>query len=116
MFFRHPGCVFCLAASRGCGAALSRAVTSGVALPAASCGGAPYSYSASFDKTSYAPGEIATLSVTFKDKGGSLASDESAIATHVSAGVSDASISAPGLTMVGAPTSVDRTTNGVKKY
>ena len=82
----------------------------------ASCGGAPYSYSASFDKTSYAPGEIATLSVTFKDKGGSLASDEDAIATHVSAGVSDASISAPGLTMVGAPTSVDRTTNGVKKY
>ena len=82
----------------------------------ASCGGAPYSYSASFDKTSYAPGEIATLSVTFKDKGGSLASDEDAIATHVSAGVSDASISAPGLTMVGAPTSADRTTNGVKKY
>jgi len=82
----------------------------------ASCGGAPASYSASFDKASYAPGEIATLSVTFKDKGGSLASDESAIATHVSAGVSDASISAPGLTMVGAPTSVDRTTNGVKKY
>ena len=82
----------------------------------ASCGGAPYSYSASFDKASYAPGEIATLSVTFKDNGGSLASDESAIATHVSAGVSDASISAPGLTMVGAPTSVDRTTNGVKKY
>ena len=82
----------------------------------ASCGGAPASYSASFDKASYAPGEIATLSVTFKDNGGSLASDESAIATHVSAGVSDASISAPGLTMVGAPTSVDRTTNGVKKY
>ena len=82
----------------------------------ASCGGAPYSYSASFDKTSYAPGEIATLSITFKDKGGDLASDESAIATHVSAGVSDASISTPGLTMVGAPTSADRTTNGVKKY
>jgi hypothetical protein len=82
----------------------------------ASCGGDPYSYSASFDKTSYAPGEIATLSVTFKDKGGALANDESAIATHVSAGVSDASISTPGLTMVGAPTSVDRTTNGVKKY
>jgi len=82
----------------------------------ASCGGAPYSYSASFDKASYAPGEIATLSISFKDKGGALASDESAIATHVSAGVSDASISAAGLTMVGAPTSVDRTTNGVKKY
>jgi uncharacterized protein YfaS (alpha-2-macroglobulin family) len=82
----------------------------------ASCGGAPYSYSASFDKTSYAPGEIATLSITFKDLGGSLASDESAIATNAGSGVSDASISAPGLTMVGAPTSVDRTTNGVKKY
>ena len=82
----------------------------------ASCGGAPYSYSASFDKTSYAPGEIATLSITFKDKGGSLSADEWTIATHVSAGVSDASISAPGLTMVGAPTSTDLTTNGVKKY
>jgi trimeric autotransporter adhesin len=82
----------------------------------ASCGDSPYSYSASFDKTSYAPGEIATLSVTFKDKGGSLSNDASAISTHVSAGVTDASISAAGLTMVGAPTSVDRTTNGVKKY
>jgi len=82
----------------------------------ASCGDSPYSYSASFDKTSYAPGEIATLSVTFKGKDGSLSNDASAIATHVSAGVSDASISAAGLTMVGAPTSVDRTTNGVKKY
>jgi hypothetical protein len=82
----------------------------------ASCGDSPDSYSASFDKTSYAPGEIATLSVTFKGKDGSLSNDASAIATHVSAGVSDASISAAGLTMVGAPTSVDRTTNGVKKY
>jgi hypothetical protein len=82
----------------------------------ATCGGAAYSYTASFDKTSYAPGEIATLSVTFKDKGGSLSNDASAIATHVSASVSDASISVPGLTMVGAPTSADRTTNGVKKY
>ena len=82
----------------------------------ASCGDSAYSYSAAFDKTSYAPGEIATLSVTFKGKDGSLSNDSSAIATHVSAGVSDASISTPGLTMVGAPTSVDRTTNGVKKY
>jgi hypothetical protein len=82
----------------------------------ASCGDSPYSYTASFDKTSYAPGEIATLSITFKGKDGSLSNDASAIATHVSAGVSDASISAAGLTMVGAPTSVDRTTNGVKKY
>jgi hypothetical protein len=82
----------------------------------ASCGASPYSYTASFDKTSYAPGEIATLSITFKGKDGSLSNDASAIATHVSAGVSDASISAAGLTMVGAPTSVDRTTNGVKKY
>jgi len=82
----------------------------------ASCGASPYSYTASFDKTSYAPGEIATLSITFKGKDGSLSNDASAIATHVSAGESDASISAAGLTMVGAPTSVDRTTNGVKKY
>jgi len=82
----------------------------------ASCGGAPASYSASMDKASYAPGEIATLSVTFKDGSGSLAADESAIATHVSAGVADATINAPGLTAVAAPTSVDRTTNGVKKY
>jgi len=82
----------------------------------ASCGASPYSYTASFDKTSYAPGEIATLSVTFKGKDGSLSNDASAIATHVGAGESDASISAAGLTMVGAPTSVDRTTNGVKKY
>ena len=40
-----------------------------------SCAGNAVSYAASFDKASYTPGEIATLSVTFKDSKGNLAND-----------------------------------------
>jgi len=84
----------------------------------ASCGGDPFGYTASFDKASYAPGEVATLSVRFTDRGGSLANDETAFVTNSgTAPAVDASITTGGgLTIVAAPTSADRTTNGVKKY
>jgi hypothetical protein len=39
----------------------------------ATCQGDPYSYTASFDKASYTPGSIATLTITFKDRDGDIA-------------------------------------------
>jgi hypothetical protein len=84
----------------------------------AACAGDVYGYSASFDKTTYAPGEVATLSVKFTDIKGNLANDYNAFVTgSTSAGDIDALISVGGaLTAVTAPTAGDRTTNGVKKY
>jgi len=40
---------------------------------AASCQGNAYSYTAGFDKTTYTPGSVATLTITFKDRDGDLA-------------------------------------------
>jgi hypothetical protein len=42
---------------------------------AVSCAGDAVSYDASYDKASFAPGEVATLTVTFKDSKGNLAND-----------------------------------------
>jgi hypothetical protein len=84
----------------------------------AACAGDVYGYSASFDKTSYAPGEVATLSVKFTDIKGNLTNDYNAFVTGTpAAGDVDALISVGGaLTAVTAPTAADRTTNGVKNY
>jgi trimeric autotransporter adhesin len=41
----------------------------------AKCAGDAVSYTASYDKAKYAPGEIATLTVTFKDSNGNVAND-----------------------------------------
>jgi len=94
---------------------------------AVTCSGAPYSYSAAFDKSSYKPGDIATLTVTFKDSKGALAAD---IWTQNSSGVvqtsaiasASSSITASNMTAVGgtsatnAAAATDVTTKGVKKY
>jgi hypothetical protein len=64
------------------------------------CAGAAYEYSASFDKASYVQGEVATLTVTFKDSKGNLANSYDAVDTLTSL-VSDISISAPMMTLVG---------------
>ena len=84
----------------------------------AACAGNVYGYSASFDKASYAPGEVATLSVKFTDINGNLTNDYNAFVTGTPAASNvDALISVGGaLTAVTAPTAADRTTNGVKKY
>ena len=84
----------------------------------AACAGNVYGYSASFDKASYAPGEVATLSVKFTDIKGNLTNDYNAFVTGTPAASNvDALISVGGaLTAVTAPTAADRTTNGVKKY
>jgi len=39
------------------------------------CSGSPDNYTAKLDKTTYKPGDIATLTVTFKDSTGALAAD-----------------------------------------
>jgi hypothetical protein len=80
---------------------------------AASCAGNAYTYSAGFDKNTYAPGEIATLSVTFKDSLGNVANDSAN--TIAQTGFVPV-ISGAGLTAVAAPTSTDVSAFGVKKY
>ena len=94
-----------------------------------SCSGAPFSYTAKLDKATYNPGDIATLTVTFKDSTGSLAADvytmtglvvdanSSAIATGsyipniIGSNLTNTSGSA-----TTAGSSIDVTTNGVATY
>jgi hypothetical protein len=80
-----------------------------------SCSGTANSYTAKLDKAKYAPGEIATLSVTFKDVNGALAADN---ATGITDGTtaSTPSITGGNLTPVSAATDTDATTNGVATY
>jgi len=66
----------------------------------ATCGGDAYSISAALDKASYVQGEIATMTVTFKDDKGNLANSVTAVDT-ITSGATDAAISAPMLAMVG---------------
>jgi len=99
------------------------------ALPV-SCSGSPDTYSAKLDKSTYKPGEIATLTVTFNDSKGNLAAD---VYTYTAAGaVSTSGIAGSGATALPnitgsnltntsgtsttAGTSTDVTTNGVVKY
>ncbi len=74
------------------------------------CANDPYSYTASFDKASYVQGEIATLSVQFKDSKGNNAN-------QLTTGAASAVVTAPMLTMVGTPV-VDALpdANGVIKF
>jgi len=60
------------------------------------CAGDPYSYTASWDKASYVQGEIATLTVQFKD----VAGNNAASATT---GSTAATISAPQMTITSTP-------------
>jgi hypothetical protein len=87
-----------------------------------SCSGAPVSYSAKLDKAKYAPGDIATLTVTFKDSSGALAADLAAAQTGaITDGTTTTSVNVPAiagsqLTAVVAPSKSDSTTNGVATY
>ena len=73
------------------------------------CVGAGYSYSASLDKASYVPGDIATLTISAKDSAGNPASDISTVGAG-------AAIAGSNMTPVTALTTVDTFTAGVKKY
>jgi hypothetical protein len=86
-----------------------------------SCSGSAAAYTAKLDKATYAPGDLATLTVTFKDASGSLAADETATAT-TGKGITDGTTAptvAPGSTVwtaISGPTATDVTTNGVITY
>jgi hypothetical protein len=76
------------------------------------CGAAADTYTASWDKASYAQGEIATLTVSFKDKYGAPATSASAVtATSGSPAVSNEVISTPMMTLIGSISTAALTTN-----
>ena len=89
-----------------------------------SCSGNAYTYTAKLDKDKYAPGDIATLTVTFKDSLGALASDQTN--TITTAGNTTTALPAiyagsallltGGYSTTTAGNNTDATTNGVKKY
>jgi len=76
------------------------------------CAGDPASYAAALDKTSYVPGDIATLTITAKDSKGALTNDAATLGTTAS----PVSIAGSNLTAVATPSNVDTFTSGVKKY
>jgi len=82
------------------------------------CSGGAATYTAKFDKATYVPGDIATLTVTFKDSTGSLAADllYSQTGGITAGGVTTPVIAGSQLTSVSAPTNTDSTTNGVATY
>jgi len=73
----------------------------------ATCGGAAATYTASFDKASYVQGEVAVMTIAWKDSKGNLANSEEAVDT-IASSASNMSISAPMLAQVGAFTSATK--------
>ncbi len=79
----------------------------------AACYGDPDSYSASFDKASYVPGDIATLTIAAKSEKGNPTNDYAVLGT---ADTYDVSIAGSNMTAVVTPTAVDKFTGGSKSY
>ena len=80
----------------------------------ASCGGAADTYSAKLDKAKYAQGDVATLTVTFKDAKGALANSYDSVTNLAAA---NASISTPMMKQIGAISQADVTdVNGAVTY
>jgi len=81
----------------------------------ARCAGDPYTYTASLDKSSYKPGEIATLTITAKDSKGNLTNGQATLGTT---GTYAVTISGAQMTPVTTPSTVDTFTDaaGVKTY
>ena len=86
----------------------------------AACGSTPVNYKASLDKASYAPGEIATLTITATDSRGNAVYDADGSAAGVALGSAGAattlSITLPQLTAVSTPTNSDTFSGGKKTY
>jgi hypothetical protein len=80
----------------------------------AACYGDVYAFTASLDKASYVPGDIATLTITAKDSGGNTVHDATVIGNGT--GANAPAISASNMTAVTAPLSADTFTSGVKTY
>jgi hypothetical protein len=89
---------------------------------AVACAGNAYTYTAKLDKAKYAPGDIATLSVTFKDSTGALASDETGtIAANADSSApsiyaGSALLLTGGSSATTAGSKTDSTTKGVATY
>jgi hypothetical protein len=79
------------------------------------CAGDPYTYTASLDKATYAPGEIATLTITAKDSKGNLTNGVAELGTT---GTYAVTISGGQMTAVTTPSTVDTFTDaeGAKVY
>jgi hypothetical protein len=77
------------------------------------CGGNPVTYTASLDKASYVPGDIATLTITGKDSKGLVPNDAFVIGSGSAAEL--ISTSGSQLTRVGS-VGVDKLTNGTIAY
>jgi hypothetical protein len=74
----------------------------------ATCQGNAYSYTAGFDKTTYTPGSIATLTITFRDRDGDLANGyDTWAATNVVT-----ITGGPSATAVAIPTTSDKADSG----
>jgi hypothetical protein len=83
------------------------------------CNGGVYTYTASLDKASYVPGDIATLTITAKDSAGNSANDYQYLGGTAAAGfgtTNPVSIAGSNLTAITAPSSTDMFVSGVKKY
>jgi len=76
------------------------------------CAGDPVNYTAALDKSSYVPGDIATLTITAKDSAGNLTNDAAAVGSSTY----PVAIAGSNMTAVSAPSNVDTFTDGVKKY
>jgi hypothetical protein len=79
----------------------------------AACYGDAVNYKASFDKASYVPGDIATLTITGTDSSGNPANDQEAIGT---ATTYEVAIAGSNMTAVTAATNADKFTAGKKTY
>jgi len=76
------------------------------------CAGSAVNYTATLDKSSYVPGDVATLTITAKDSGGNLTYDALALGSTTY----PVSIAGSNMTAVSAPTNADYFVSGVKKY
>jgi len=90
----------------------SGATVSSAAIPV-SCAKDADTYKASLDKASYAPGDIATLTITALDTAGRKVNDAQVLGTGTSNGPS---ILGSQLTAVTAPTYTDTFSGGIKTY
>jgi hypothetical protein len=82
---------------------------------AVKCAGAALTYSASWDKATYIPGDLATLTVSFKDSKGNLANGVDKVANTNVQDTPSFSIGGLDKTISG-PTSADTIEDGVLKY
>jgi len=82
---------------------------------AVNCAGSALTYSASWDKATYIPGDLAKLTITFKDSSGNLANDVDAVAATNVQDTPTVAIGGLDRTITG-PVSNDATDGGIITY